>query len=310
MQSIYAKKAYFIKLGGGGEWEQRCITENVLRLGYHSANHDECTLGHWEIVKIQYQDHCNEDAGALTRHINQVKQFYEAPSDVLWITFIADSLYWCFSEPIITLHEDGSKTRPVKDKWQHCNIHGDDLLKSKLSGKLLAVQGFRGTICSIKELSYLLHKINGTSEPHIENAQEARNGLIQAIQPIIKNLHPVDLEILTDLIFRQAGWQRYGVLGKTEKDIDLDLTSPITRERIGIQIKSKSSLSTYLTYKNKFSDMHGFARFYFITHSSDKALISEVKNNEDNAFIFWGIEELTEQSVRNGLVDWLIDRAS
>ena len=141
-----------------------------------------------------------------------------------------------------------SKTRNVAGKWNDCDIEGNPLIKARLSGKLLAVQGFQGTICSVKEQDYLLHKINATSEPHVAEAQTAQENLITALIPIIKNLHPNDLEILTDLIFRQAGWQRTGVAGKTEKDIDLDLLSPITEERIAIQVKSRASVSyTHLT---------------------------------------------------------------
>jgi hypothetical protein len=69
----------------------------------------------------------------------------------------------------------------------------------------------------------LLHKINGTVAPHVEAAQLAFSELVNTLIPIIKNLHEKDLEILADLIFRQAGWNRIGVLGGTEQDIDLDL---------------------------------------------------------------------------------------
>lgn len=45
------------------------------------------------------------------------------------------------------------------------------MLKGRLSGRLLAVQGFQGTICTVSDLDYLLHKINGTVEPHVATAQ-------------------------------------------------------------------------------------------------------------------------------------------
>jgi hypothetical protein len=62
--------------------------------------------------------------------------------------------------------------------------------------------------------------------------------------PIIKELHPKDLEIFTDLVFRQSGWQRVGVSGGTEKDIDLDLISPVTGERIAVQIAAVTVFRT------------------------------------------------------------------
>jgi hypothetical protein len=112
------------------------------------------------------------------------------------------------------------------------------------------------------------------------------------------------------LIFRQAGWQRTGVAGEVEKDIDLDLLSPITQERIAIQVKSKASARVYRAYQEKFSDMSGFTRFYFVTHSPDSSLTAISSEANDGTFVFWGAEQLAQQAARNGLIGWLIDRAS
>lgn len=122
----------------------------------------------------------------------------------MWVTFHGGALYWCFSKQEITFNDDDTKTRPVINSWQNTNLKGEDLITAVLSGKLLATQAFQGTICEIRELSYLLHKINGTIEPHIAKAESALEDLVLASIPIIKNLHHDDLEILTDLIFRQA----------------------------------------------------------------------------------------------------------
>jgi hypothetical protein len=77
-----------------------------------------------------------------------------------WITFYANKLWWCFSNPIITLLPDKTKTRPVIGKWSDKDINGNVLLASNLSGKLLMTQGFRGTICSVPERKYAIGKIN------------------------------------------------------------------------------------------------------------------------------------------------------
>jgi len=308
LQPIKTKKALFIKLGESGEWEAECIKTGTLRLGYHSLPHDICKSGDWANARNSFPS--DADAGSVTRHLNQVQQFYEEPEETLWITFYSDRLWWCFSSPEVTQLPDLSKTRNVAGKWNDCDIEGNPLIKARLSGKLLAVQGFQGTICSVKEQDYLLHKINATSEPHVAEAQTAQENLITALIPIIKNLHPNDLEILTDLIFRQAGWQRTGVAGKTEKDIDLDLLSPITEERIAIQVKSRASVAIYNLYQEKFKDMLGFLRFYFVTHSPDLSLETLASQPNDGKFVFWGPEQLARQAARNGLVDWLIDKAS
>jgi hypothetical protein len=310
MKPINAESALFIKLGEGGDWESDCVHSGTLRLGYDDVPHELCTSSDWENSKVRASFREGSDQGAVTRHIKQVRNFYEAPATTLWITFHSDRLWWCFSKPEITLLSDKSKVRNVIGQWRDTDINGNTLIKSRLSGKLLAVQMFQGTICSVKEREYLLHKINGTLEPHVAEAETALEGLIAALIPIIKNLHPKDLETLTDLIFRQSGWQRTGVAGEVEKDIDLDLLSPITQERIAIQVKSKASASVYRSYQAKFADMSGFSRFYFVTHSPDASLKVISSEVNDGSFVFWGAEQLAQQAARNGLIGWLIDRAS
>lgn len=308
MQHVSAQKALFIKLGERGIWERDCIQNGLLRLGYNQLPHDQCISSRWDDVRRAFPE--GADQGSVSRHINQVRHFYEEPSTTLWITFYSDRLWWCFSNPTVTQLPDQSKTRPVIGHWQDKDINGSPLIKGKISGKLLAVQGFQGTICTVKELKYLLHKINGTVEKHVSEAESAIEALESALIPIIKNLHPKDLETLTDLLFRQGGWQRTGVAGETEKDIDLDLMSPITQERIAVQVKSKASISVYQAYQSKFSDMSGFSRFYFVTHSPHSSLAALADQTTDDTFVFWGAKELARQAARNGLTGWLIDKAS
>lgn len=308
MKPINSKKALFIKLGETGEWERDCIKDGTLRLGYHKVPHDLCLSSDWVNTRSAFP--LDADQGSVTRHLNQVRQFYEEPETTLWITFHSDRLWWCFSNQAIIQLPDKSKIRYVTGQWRDTDINVDHLIKGRLSGKLLSVQSFQGTICSVKELEYLLHKINGTSEPHVAVAQLAFEQLVSTLIPIIKNLHPKDLETLTDLIFRQAGWQRTGVAGEVEKDIDLDLMSPITQERIAIQVKSKASAMVYRSYQTKFSDMRGFSRFYFVTHSPDSSLEAISSEVNDGTFVFWDAPQLARQAVRNGLIGWLIDRAS
>jgi hypothetical protein len=242
--------------------------------------------------------------------VNQVQLFYEAPPSTLWITFYADCLWWCFANADINCLDDGTKLRKARDGWRNCDVLGRPLLKARLSGKVLAVQGFQGTICSVSEHSYLLHKINGTVPPHLATAQDALENLQVAIIPLIRSLHPKDFEIFTDLIFRQTGWQRTGVVGEVERDIDIDVLSPITGERVAVQVKSAASLAQYVEYRQKYADMRGFARFYFVTHSPSRDLQDKVRDADDPQFVYWGPQQLAQLAARNGLIGWLLDKAS
>lgn len=308
-QTLTAPRALFIKLGEGGGWESGCIERGELRFGYHSVPHEACVAGRWSEVEAALRT-VSSDAGAVTRHLNQVRDFYEAGEDVLWITFFADRLWWCFARPGVTLHPNGDKTRAVVGAWSDQDVTGEPLLKGRLSGKLLALQMYRGTLCSVGDLSYLLHKINATAEPHVAQVQAAFEQLQKALHPIIRALHPTDLEILVDLVFRQAGWQRVGVAGGTEKDIDLDLISPVTGERIAVQVKADTRVSEWNAYRQKYTDMRGFSRFYFVTPSARPELLEAVRQSDDASYVFWGIDQLASQAVRGGLTGWLLDKAS
>ena len=309
MTLIKAERALFIKLGEGGMWESGCLRDGNLRFGYQEIPHDLCVAGDWPEVERVVREF-SKDQGAATRHVNQVRQFYEADESVLWITFHADRLWWCFSEREVLLLPGNEKSRRVVGKWNDCDVVGEHLLKGKLSGKLLAVQKFRGTICTVSELGYLLHRINGTVEPHVAAAQTAFERLQEALIPIIRDLHEKDLEILTDLIFRQAGWQRVGVSGGTEKDIDLDLISPVTGERIAVQVKSSAKADVWRAYREKYADMRGYSRFYFVTQSPSGALRTEAAAADDLDFILWDVGHLASQAVRGGLTGWLLDKAA
>jgi hypothetical protein len=85
---------------------------------------------------------------------------------------------------------------------------------------------FRGTICSIDLQDYLVRKINGLVIPEVEKTKNSLETLRADIEDLIKGLWWHDFELLIDLVFSKSGWQRFSVLGKTEKDSDLDVYSP------------------------------------------------------------------------------------
>ncbi|MDP2443764.1 hypothetical protein [Rhodoferax sp.] len=309
MTPVTADIALFIKLGKGGCWAHECLENGTLRFGYQEIPHAVCNLRDWPEIRRLAREFSASDVAAAN-HTTQIRHFYEADKTVLWITFHGDRLWWCFSSPEVEALQGNEKSRQVIRQWQDCDIGAVPLLKSRLSSKLLSVQGFMQTICTVSELDYLLHKINGTSEPHVARAQTAFEDLQVALIPIIKSLHQNDLEILTDLIFRQAGWMRVGVTGGTERDIDLDLISPVTNERIAVQVKSRATPAIWNDYRERYADMRGFSRFYFVTHSPNVALQKEALNAEDKNYILWGVEQLALQAARCGLTGWLLDKAS
>jgi hypothetical protein len=252
----------YIQLGKGGKYEKVCIEEEQsLRLGYTSVPHDLCLEGQWDRVHEQLEEERGSSRVASS-DVTQISHFYEADETVLWVTFYADRLYWCFSGPVVELLPNGWKRRPVIGQWQSADINGQPLEKNRLSGRLLSMEGFRGTICTIKEFEYVRHRINGDVPEDVEAAQAALSALEDRMEALIRKLHWKDFEVLVDLIFREAGWQRVSEVGGTQKTVDLDLISPVTSERYGVQVKSTASLRKFEEYQRKFADMQGYTRLY------------------------------------------------
>ena len=311
-ERIEATKALYIKLGEGGKWEPSCIErDNTIRLGYEEAPHELCLQGKWEEITEVAVREWTKDRGAARRHANQIRLFYEAGSDVLWITFYKGLLWWCRSKrEVSVLEEDKSRTRPVIGRWRSDDLAGNVLQASRLSGKLLMLQGFRGTICDVRERGYLLRKLNGTAEREVQDAKDALDSLVDKIKTIIHGLHWKDFELLVDLIFTNAGWQRTSPLGETQKTLDLTLEAPILGEQYGVQVKSQADLKAFKGYDEQVREWPGFKRFYFVVHtpSDDLEKLAEQMTSEDKVVIL-GPRQLAKWSVRYGLVDWIIDKA-
>ena len=306
MEEINPKEAFYIKLGRGGEYERDCFSHpGKIRASWKQIDHALCLAGDWEAVRRKYLGIYKAKQTA-TNKTNQLRTFYESGEDVLWITLFQGHLYWCFASKEVIPQEDGSRIRLTKQGWHKSDIQGILLDTSRLSGSLLVLQSFRGTIAKVKEFDYLVRKINCKNSPSEQKAKEARAALIQSLVAIIQSLHWKEFELLTDLIFRQAGWQRLGVLGQTQKDIDLDLFSPIDQERYQVQVKSAAGKREFQAFLSLAEDSHGFARYYFVVHKPAASLVQEA----DNPLVkVWLPDDIARLAVNYGLVDWLIGKA-
>lgn len=307
MTTINPNKAFFIKLGSGGRWEQDCITkDNTIRLGFASSDHADCLNGDWEKIRDFYLKNKGKIKGKATEIKNEIRHFYESDENTLWVTFYANRLWWCFAEKRVKRLSDGSKIRKVIGQWHDTDIHGSPLSIDSISGNFSKVRRFQGTICSVDE-QYIINKINGKKPIEVVKAEQALEALKNNFVPLIQQLTPKDFELLVDLVFSNAGWQRVSVLGKTEKDLDLDLISPVTKEKIFVQVKSSSTAKEFKDYSNRFSQTKDFTKLFYIVHTPDKTLLKiSAKNNIHLIFV----EQLADLVVSSGLSDWLIKKNS
>jgi len=217
MNKIKPNKVRYIKLGMGGEWEEWCLQNNAIRLGYESPYHEQSKAGAWDIVKNYWLEVRNGHQGAATRDVNQIRDFYELPEDDLWVTFHQRKLYWCRASHGIEDLDDGSRIRKTISPWKCESVDGQPLTIENLDGRVTKVLGYRGTICGIDQQKYLLHKINGEPQPGVEEARKQLVDLTVSVKELIQGLWWHDFELLIDLIFSNSGWQRISVLGKRKR---------------------------------------------------------------------------------------------
>jgi hypothetical protein len=296
--------ALYIKLGERGRWERESIEDGTLHLGYNDVPHELCVAGAWDEVVARYLE-LGTTPGAAKRHMQQIRYFYTASEEMLWATFSSGVLNWCHAGSEVSLLPDGSKLRTTIDGWHDTDERGHRLDKSTLSGRILSTEGFRGTICRFAEQDALLRRIAGEEPEAVVTTKRVALELQGALRELIVGLHPHDFEILVDLIFRGAGYQRVSEVGAQLRGIDLDFISPLTNERVAVQVKSALTSAELRAVEEELIDMNGYARLYVAVHSPS----SELKASDD-AIELLDLDRLSELALRYGLGQWLIDRAS
>lgn len=298
-------KAYFIKLGEGGAWEPACLAEGTLKFGYHDTPQDLCVNGEWEKVKAFWtQKRGNE--GTASNDTRQIRTFFEAADDAIFITFSKSYLWWCrpSAVPVVQNADDGSRLRRTVDGWRNTSIGGEPLLVSRLSGKLTKTQMYQGTICEVEERDYLLRRINDQPTPELAAAEATEKVLVQQILAMVKLLTPKDFELMVELIFSRSGWQRQSSTGGTQKTLDLDLLLPTTRERAFVQVKSRTNTAQFDAYAAEFASTDAHARMFYVWHTG--TIHREAPAN----VTLWGPDIIGGQVLDAGLLGWLKERVS
>lgn len=294
MEPVSFKRAYFIKLGRGGEWEQSSISESKLRLGWGGQSLKDINSSNWEKIRKQLS----------TKDLNALQWICESTSDDLWITFFQDMMWWCRLGAREIYQDNKSKYRLVDGKWWNQDIQGHIFEIHSIPGVLSKTQAFRGTVCRVRQLDTLRRLVNAEPSPVFSGIAECETALVRSVEKGIKNLHWKDFETFVDLVFRGSGWRRLSMLGGTMKSIDLELEDPITEGKYQVQIKSQATLKEFQGYANKFDRQH-HRKLYFVVHSPDKNLSAFQEFPPDVELILPG--RLSEMVVRLGMVGWLKD---
>lgn len=306
--TIKPDRVRYIKLGHHGGWEMECLEKGVIRIGFGSADNrkfEACQSGRWDDIRDSYIAQ-GKDKGTATRFTKELRLFFEDDGSTLWITFMGERLCWGMvddakPEP----HADGKGVwRPIRGGWRWKDLRGEPLTTDRLSGALTKLAAYRGTSCDVDVSDYVIRRVNGEKTPEVEQALRASKAMRKSAGDLMKLLGPRDFELLVDLVFTTSGWRQLGVVGKTQKTLDLDLVLPSTDERAFVQVKAKTDSHELATYIAKFED-GDWDRMFFVFHSGEpKAVV------DDPRVTVIGPEKLAELVVNAGLVGWLIQKVS
>lgn len=304
MTAVTASHLYYIKLGRGGDWEAESLRDGVLRFGYREAPHDLCARGDWQGV-WEAMKTIRGDAGAATRDVNQIRAYYEADEHSIFITFVGGLLYWCRPSGPVELLDDRSHRRQTAEGWRNTSVNGTLLSADRLSGRLLKVQMFRGTICDVRAGDYLLRKLSDQLSPEVAAAEEAERALMTAIVDLMRLLTWQDFELLVDLVFSTSGWRRVSQVGRTQKTVDLELILPSTAERAFVQVKSQATSAALNDYVARLAEADAYDRMFFVWHTGD---ITE--ESSPAGVILLGPRKLSRMVLDAGLSSWLREKVS
>jgi hypothetical protein len=301
---INPTRVRYIKLGEGGCWEKDCADRGTLRIGFDTAKPERfllCQARRWDELRESFVAE-GKGKGTATRFTNEVRLFFEDDGSTLWITFVGERLYWGLvnnDQPKPDPSLDSSY-RTIRDGWRWTDLNGDPLTKDQLSGALTKLAAYRGTSCDVDVSDYVIRRINGEKTPEVERALVASEEMKVSVLGLMKLLGPRDFELLVDLVFTTSGWRRVGIVGKTQKTLDLDLVLPSTGERAFVQVKSHTTSAELADYVEKLEDDK---RMFYVFHSGEAV-------TDDERVTVIGPEQLADLVMDAGLVSWLIRKVS
>ncbi|MGE9743744.1 restriction endonuclease [Bdellovibrio bacteriovorus] len=307
MPHISSTKVLFIKLGAKGEWEADCIENGILRLGYDESSVDLFKSRDWHQIEENYLQ-SGKTQIATTGYMTQIRYFFEEEVDTIWITFFNNKLWWTKSPREVLFDDVKGKFRRCVNGWSDKDILGNTLFMENLSGNLLKTQGFRGTICTVEAQDYLIRKINGIKSESVLELEKTYSQLKTQLANQIKELTWQDFEVLIDLIFTRAGWQRVSAVGKTAKSLDLDLKAPVTGEKCFVQIKSSSSKSELADFLKNIEGYNEYQKIYYVCHSFNGDLSEREIQNKNVRLML--INEISELAIDSGLSKWILSKVS
>src|SRR2546423_14155124 len=91
--------------------------------------------------------------------------------------------------------------------------------------------------------------------------------------------------------------------GGPRKGLDIDLISPVSEERVAVQVKSRAGLAEFDAYREGCADMAGRTAYYFVVHSPGPDLAHA---ETGGTFRLWLPHGVSPPAVQYGLSELVI----
>lgn len=301
---IEFNRAYYIKLGSGGAWENDCIQNGLIRFGWPGQSVQDMNDGRWDRIESQLRSYHGSSKGTATADINRLRALVSSSDQDVWLTFHQGKLWWArvAKGPV---EEDGiSRFRRTKAPWSDCSAKGATFFATEIPGQLSQLQGYRATLCSVRYGDVLRRLLNDEVSPEALALQHNLRELEASIAQAIRSLHWKDFETIVDLVFLNSGWRRISVLGQHAKAYDLEVEEPLLRQRAVVQVKSRAGKGDLEATVAQFSPVD-YVKVFFVVHSPSKDLPAS-----DEFVEIVGPAQLAELVVRSGLTSWIEEKVS
>jgi len=302
---LTAEHAYYLKLGRAGSWAEDSIRHSKARIEWKSTPLAQINAGEWPAIKKALQA-TSKTTGSGTADANALERFCRSTEADVWVTFHDSKLWWGRLKNGPVTEDETSKYREVLGGWRDRSLKNDLLLANQIPGRISQLQGFRGTICNVRDRDTLLRLLSGERSTEYLALAKSKNVLVANTAHAIQNLHWKDFELLVDLVFRQSGWRRVSVLGETMKSVDIELEDPITGDQYQVQVKARATKKTASTCKEQFSGS-AFRKYYLVVHTPEPELL-DATDLDDDDFELILPERLARMVVDGGLTSWLLDK--
>lgn len=299
--------AFYVKLGRGGRWEADSIQQSRLRLGWSNQSLADINAGRWSVIAEQLRHEQPNQPQVTTTDLNRLQDIALSTPEDVWITFHGAKLWWA-RLALGPIEEDHvSKYRVTLDGWHDTSQSGRLLVVNDLPGKIAQLQGFRGTVCRVREKHLLRRVLEGTRSELASRIAAERAGLCNELEKAITELHWKDYETLVDLVFRHAGWLRISVLGQHAKAYDLELREAITNDRYVVHVKSQATRADLNRTIQDFSEAD-YRKVFFVVHSPAADLANAIDIPSHVELV--APSHLAVLALNAGLTHWLEEKVA